>query len=68
MKRLKHLLCANNRIQRLESDLPIQLPNLETLILNNNQIQSKAFNEYFNYLYMLKSEIKANHTWKEFLI
>ncbi|KAI9006959.1 leucine-rich repeat-domain-containing protein [Hyaloraphidium curvatum] len=38
MTRLKHLLCANNRIQKIDPDLPKYLPHLQTLILTNNQI------------------------------
>lgn len=38
MKRLKHLLCANNRIQKIDAELSKYLPNLQTLVLTNNQI------------------------------
>lgn len=39
MKRLKGIIAINNRISRIDLDLPKSLPNLETLILTNNQIQ-----------------------------
>jgi len=42
MKRLKCLLLSNNRISKIENDLQMNLPNLEALILTNNQIQEIA--------------------------
>jgi len=39
MKRLKGIIAINNRISRIDLDLPKSLPNLESLILTNNQIQ-----------------------------
>ncbi|KND02597.1 uncharacterized protein SPPG_03053 [Spizellomyces punctatus DAOM BR117] len=39
MKRLKALMVSNNRITRIDLDLAKQLPNLNTLILNNNHIE-----------------------------
>ncbi|KMS64939.1 hypothetical protein BVRB_041080, partial [Beta vulgaris subsp. vulgaris] len=38
LKRLKSLLLSNNRIRRIASGLGRNLPNLETLIMTNNQI------------------------------
>ncbi|ORX59879.1 U2 snRNP-specific A [Piromyces finnis] len=39
MKRLKGIIAINNRISRIDLELPKSLPNLESLILTNNQIQ-----------------------------
>lgn len=39
MIRLQHLLLANNRINRIESNIHEYVPNLTTLILTNNSIQ-----------------------------
>ncbi|KAG4101463.1 U2 small nuclear ribonucleoprotein a [Neocallimastix lanati (nom. inval.)] len=39
MKRLKGIIAINNRISRIDLNLPKTLPNLESLILTNNQIQ-----------------------------
>ncbi|CAD5119189.1 DgyrCDS7826 [Dimorphilus gyrociliatus] len=39
LRRLKNLLLGNNRIQRIASGLEECLPNLETLILTNNNLQ-----------------------------
>jgi len=38
MKRLKNLICANNRIQKIEPELSKYIPHLQTLVLTNNQI------------------------------
>lgn len=38
MKRLKHIFAANNRISKIDGEIAKYVPNLETLILTNNQI------------------------------
>ena len=37
--RLKTILCANNRIARIDPELSNYLPNLQVLMMNNNQMQ-----------------------------
>ncbi|KAI9197220.1 leucine-rich repeat-domain-containing protein [Polychytrium aggregatum] len=39
MTRLKSLFLSNNRISRIDLDVPKNLPNVHTLILTNNQLQ-----------------------------
>ncbi|KAJ3176166.1 U2 small nuclear ribonucleoprotein A', partial [Irineochytrium annulatum] len=38
MTRLSTLLVSNNRIHRIEPDVPTQVPNLTALVLSNNQL------------------------------
>lgn len=54
LKKLRTLLISNNRVSRIESNLEQSLPNLETLILNNNQIQDFSVIDSLSTLASLK--------------
>ena len=74
MKRLKCILASNNRISRIDHDLPKYLPNLNTLVLINNEIEElgeldvlKGF-KYLEYLSLMGNSVISNPHYRHYLI
>jgi U2 small nuclear ribonucleoprotein A' len=74
MKRLSCLLLSNNRISRLDYDVPKYLPNLSTLILSGNLLQELGdldplfgFKQ-LEYLSLLDNPVTTKKYYREYLV
>lgn len=74
LKRLKCLLLNNNRIVRIGEHLEEQLPNLEMLILTNNNIQdladldNLATNKNLRYLSLMRNPVTSKRHYRLYAI
>lgn len=74
MSRLKNLLCSSNRIAKIDPELYLYIPNLQVLVLNNNQIQELgdleplASSTQLSYLSLLDNPVTMKKHYRLYLI
>ncbi|CAE1289418.1 SNRPA1 [Acanthosepion pharaonis] len=74
LKRLKCLLMSNNRIVRIGENLDLSLPNLEMLVLTNNNIQELSDLDNLTcfknlkYISLLRNPVTSQKNYRQYLI
>lgn len=74
MKRLKYIIASNNRIFRIENDLYRYLPNINTIILINNDIEELGdldpFGQFqsLEHLSLMDNPVTSKKYYRQYLI
>eukprot|EP00794_Sanderia_malayensis_P008056 gene8056-8919_t len=74
LKRLKTILLNNNRVSRIQQNLEQSLPNLETLVLTNNNIteltdlEPLATVKSLRYLSLMRNPVANKQTYRFFVV